>query len=176
MTFSAGVAVAHYKTPLSFVLNEARKAEKRAKSKDSGGRKTLALTVLKRSGEIHQSHFKWYGENHKFLLDDFRVIVEALNTKTSSNKFITAFSEEFTPIVTEKTFGRDNKELIKLELSRLLKDNNLSKDQEQNSVIRLIDHFMSDRGRLQDFIYLLNIADFISREIGKLQKPAELCQ
>lgn len=176
MTFSAGVAVAHYKTPLSFVLNEARKAEKRAKSKDTGGRKTLALTVLKRSGEIHQSHFKWYGENHKFLLDDFRVIVEALNTKTSSNKFITAFSEEFTPIVTEKTFGRDNKELIKLELSRLLKDNNLSKDQEQNSVIRLIDHFISDRGRLQDFIYLLNIADFISREIGKLQKPAELCQ
>lgn len=176
MTFSAGIAVAHYKTPLSFVLNEARKAEKRAKSQDAGGRKALALTVLKRSGEIHQSHFKWYDESHNFLVDDFRVIVEALNTKTSSNKFITAFSEEFGPIVTEKTFGRDNKELIQLELSRLLKDNNLSKDQEQNSVLRLMDYFISDRGRLQDFIYLLNIADFISREIGKLKKPAELCQ
>jgi len=177
MTFSAGVAVAHYKTPLSFVLNEARKAEKRAKSKDAGGRNAIAFTVLKRSGEIHQSHLKWhYDEQRNFLMDDFRVIVEALNTKTSSNKFITAFSEEFGPVVTEKTFGRDNKELIKLELSRLLKDNDLSKDQEQNSVLRLMDYFMSDRGRLQDFIYLLNIADFISREIGKLQKSAELCQ
>jgi CRISPR-associated protein Cmr2 len=176
MSFSAGVAVTHYKTPLSFVLNEARKAEKRAKSKDAGGRNAIAVTVLKRSGEVHQSHLKWYDVENNYLLDDFEVIVEALNTKTSSNKFITAFSEEFSPIVTEKSFGRDNKELIKIELSRLLKDNNLSKDKEQNSVLRLMDYFISDRGRLQDFIYLLNIADFISREIGELQKPAELCQ
>ncbi len=176
MTFSAGVAIAHYKTPLSYVLNEARQAERRAKAREIGGRDTIALTILKRSGEIHKSNFKWYDKQKNFLLGDFCVIVEALNTKASSNKFITAFSEEFSPIVTEKTFGRDNKELIELELSRLLKDNNLSKVQEQKSVLRLMDYFMSDRGRLQDFIYLLNIADFISREIGKLQKPVELCQ
>lgn len=171
MTFSAGVAVAHYKTPLSFTLNEARKAEKRAKNKDSGDRKALALTILKRSGEIHQSYFKWYDENQNFLVDDFRVIVEALNTKTSSNKFITAFSREFSPVtVTGKHFGMPIK-LIEHELGRLLFENKVP--ELEGAAFKLLHHIYSSRGQLDNFIALLNIADFLARETASFQNKAD---
>lgn len=171
MTFSAGVAVAHYKTPLSFTLNEARKAEKRAKNKDSGDRKALALTILKRSGEIHQSYFKWYDDNQNFLVDDFRVIVEALNTKTSSNKFITAFSREFSPVtVLGKHFGMPI-ELIEHELGRLLFENKVP--ELEGATFKLLHHIYSSRGQLDNFIALLNIADFLARETASFQNKAD---
>lgn len=170
MTFSAGVAFAHYKAPLSFVLNEARKAEKRAKNKDSGGRKAIAFTVLKRSGEIHQSHFKWYDENYNFLVDDFRFIVEALNTKTSSNKFITAFSKEFSPvIISGKNLGMSI-DLVEHELGRLLFENKIP--ELNGAVFNLLRHIYSSRGQLDNFVALLNIADFLARETTSFQNKA----
>lgn len=164
MTFSAGVAIAHYKTPLSYVLSEAREAEKRAKHRDVGGREAIAITVLKRSGEIHQSHFKWYDQQKNFLLDDFSVVVEALNTKASSNKFITAFSEEFSPItVAGENLGMPM-DLFETELIRLLYENKVVEIKE--AVFRLIRHIYTPKRQLDNFISLLNIADFIARETG----------
>jgi CRISPR-associated protein Cmr2 len=171
MTFSAGVAVAHYKTPLSFVLNEARKAEKRAKNKDAGGRKALALTLLKRSGEIHQSHFKWHDGNQNFLVDDIRVIVEALNTKTSSNKFITAFSAEFSPITIPGVNLGIPIDLMEQELSRLLFENKVL--ELKGAVLNFLKHMYSSKGQLDNFIALLNIADFLARETADFKNKAD---
>lgn len=164
MTFSAGVAIAHYKTPLSYVLNEARSAGKRAKHKDGGNRKALAITVLKRSGEIHKSVFNWNNGSGCFLLDSLVAITRALNEKASSNKFITAFSEEFLPVINDKNFN-DISSLLELEIGRLLKDNQVLYIREHVTI--LLNAFMAKNGKLQDFIYLLNISDFISREIGQ---------
>ena len=166
MTFSAGVAIAHYKTPLSFVLTEARKAEKTAK--DKANRNSVAITVLKRSGEIHQSYFKWMDNSDTYLPDDLAAIISALNTKVSSNKFITSFTKLFLPVIKEGHIGIDD-QLIKSELSRLLKDNKVENIEE--NTITLFNHFYSDKGRLEDFIYLLNIADFIGREINSPHNP-----
>lgn len=165
MTFSAGVAIAHYKTPLSYVLNEARSAEKNAKHKNGGNRNALAITVLKRSGEIHKSVFNWKDSSNGFLLDNLAAITRALNEKTSSNKFITAFSEEFLPVINDKNFN-DISSLLELEIGRLLKDNQVLYIKEY--VNTLLNAFMVKSGNLQDFIYLLNISDFMSREIGQL--------
>ncbi len=52
VTLSAGIAFCHYKTPLSRLLTEARRAEHRAK--EELGRDALAITIVKRSGEIAQ--------------------------------------------------------------------------------------------------------------------------
>ncbi|MGB0524168.1 MAG: type III-B CRISPR-associated protein Cas10/Cmr2 [Flammeovirgaceae bacterium] len=57
MSFSAGIAIAHYKTPLGVVLDAARAAEKVAKK--DGGRNAFAISVLKRSGEQLLSYWKW---------------------------------------------------------------------------------------------------------------------
>lgn len=164
MTFSAGVAIAHYKTPLSYVLNEARSAEKNAKHKNGGNRNALAITVLKRSGEIHKSVFNWKDSSGGFLLDNLAAITRTLNEKTSSNKFITAFSEEFLPVINDSNFGYYSN-LLEIEIGRLLKDNQVLFIKEHVST--LLKAFLEKRGRLQDFIFLLNISDFISREIGQ---------
>ena len=53
MTFSAGITVAHYKTPLSEVLKWSRSMEKEAK--DTDNKDAFGLAVLKHSGEIHKT-------------------------------------------------------------------------------------------------------------------------
>ncbi len=171
MTFSAGVAVAHYKTPLSYVLSEARKAEKRAKSKEGGNRKAIALTVLKRSGEIHQCQFKWKDDDGRLLLKDFAVIVDALNTKASSNKFITSFSKEFRPVTIPGVNLGIPIELISQELNRLLYENNIPEVKE--AVFHLLQYLYAPKRQLDNFISLLNIADFLAREVGKYQTTSD---
>jgi len=52
---SVGICMAHFKSPLQDVIREAQHAQKRAKSKpeDGGyGRSAVAVTLMKRSGEI----------------------------------------------------------------------------------------------------------------------------
>jgi CRISPR-associated protein Cmr2 len=58
-TFSMGIVIAHYKTPLSIVLQTARNMEKLAKRKEGGNRNAFAIAALKHSGENHQAYFNW---------------------------------------------------------------------------------------------------------------------
>jgi CRISPR-associated protein Cmr2 len=55
-TASAGLVIAHAMTPLSRVLGEARRAEKQAKN---AGRNALAITVMKRAGNIATAVGRW---------------------------------------------------------------------------------------------------------------------
>ncbi len=54
---SCGICISHYKTPLSETLRWARTIEKEAKKID--GKNAFAIAVLKRSGEIRETAFKW---------------------------------------------------------------------------------------------------------------------
>jgi hypothetical protein len=56
-TASAGVAVFHHKWPLSRALAEARAAEERAK--ETLGRNALAISILRRSGQITRTGLKF---------------------------------------------------------------------------------------------------------------------
>lgn len=56
LTFSAGLVIAHYKDPLSHVLETARRVEKEAKE---SGRNALGVAVLKRSGEAVEAVLAW---------------------------------------------------------------------------------------------------------------------
>ena len=68
LTFSAGVVLAHVKTPLHVALSWAREMEKKAKNIDTGKhnpdqnstKNAFAIAVLKRSGEIHECIYRWY--------------------------------------------------------------------------------------------------------------------
>ncbi len=68
-TASAGLVIAHAMTPLSRVLAEARKAEKKAKSFKGGERNALAITVMKRSGNVATAVGQW----PKFAVEDGQV-------------------------------------------------------------------------------------------------------
>ena len=54
---SAGIAIAHFKAPLQDVVQEARLAEKRAKQEL--GRGAVAMSLIKRSGEMLHWGCKW---------------------------------------------------------------------------------------------------------------------
>ncbi|MEM7374526.1 MAG: type III-B CRISPR-associated protein Cas10/Cmr2 [Bacteroidota bacterium] len=59
LTFSAGVAVAHYKNPLNIVVQAAKNAEKDAKGlRDE--KDAFTIHVLKRSGEHRASTLPWH--------------------------------------------------------------------------------------------------------------------
>jgi CRISPR-associated protein Cmr2 len=68
-SMSGGIVVAHYKEDLRFAMNEARAAEKEAKS---AGRDALTLRVLRRSGE-HTSVVLGWDQTHELdaLVDQF---------------------------------------------------------------------------------------------------------
>lgn len=60
---SIGIAIAHQKSPLQDVVRAAQAAEKRAKNQL--GRAAVALTILKRSGEILEWGCKWSADHKK---------------------------------------------------------------------------------------------------------------
>ncbi len=86
-TISAGIAVAHYKTPLGVVLQKAREMERKAK--DAAGRDAFSIAVLKHSGESHEACLKW--DN----LGALKKIDEQLSKKNFSKKFIVNLEKEF---------------------------------------------------------------------------------
>jgi CRISPR-associated protein Cmr2 len=159
-TFSAGVVIAHYKTPLNYVLAQARAAEHTAKEND---RDSVAITVLKRSGEIHRTCFKWYNDKI-FLFGNLWNIVLQLKKGDISNKFITNFEREFSPVIGESENAGLNVEILRLELKRLISNDHIYKDVEN----LLTEFSRNNKNKIRDFIFALNIADFISREINLL--------
>ncbi len=78
---SVGIAIAHFKAPLQDVVREARRAETRAKH--GLGRKAVAVTLVKRSGEIHYWGTRW----HDGGLELFNCFLVALDRDIVSSKF-----------------------------------------------------------------------------------------
>jgi CRISPR-associated protein Cmr2 len=83
---SAGIAMAHFKSPLQDVVRAAQRAEKRAKGgiKDGGlDRSAVAVTLMKRSGETIEWGCKWAGGG----LEAFDGMLSAIAKNRVSAKF-----------------------------------------------------------------------------------------
>jgi CRISPR-associated protein Cmr2 len=78
---SAGIAIAHFTSPLQDVVRAARQAENRAK--DVSGKAAMAVSLLKRSGEITEWTCKWDSGGLKALA----AIIEAIQSGVVSSKF-----------------------------------------------------------------------------------------
>ncbi len=94
---SVGVAIAHFKSPLQDVVRAAREAERRAKSQL--GRKAVAVSLFKRSGEILKWGCKWVGGG----LDLYRAMADALALDQLSGKFPYRLVESLNPYLTQQT-------------------------------------------------------------------------
>ena len=93
---SVGIAIAHFKAPLQDVVRAAQAAEKRAK-KDLG-RSAVAVTLMKRSGEIIEWGTKWDGG-----LELYRRMALAMEADQLSGKFPHRLAELLEAYVTETT-------------------------------------------------------------------------
>lgn len=172
ITFSAGIAIAHYKTPLSFVLGEARKAEHTAK--EEGDRNAFAITVLKRSGEIKQAYQK-FGDDSKNNknLELLQNLLEYRQSGTVTRTFINNFAAEFKPLIEDGKTKNLLNAAVKKEFVRLLfkATENTSKLKEnfKKDLFALSKVYKNEMANVKydNFIDILLIIDFISREINK---------
>jgi CRISPR-associated protein Cmr2 len=170
---SIGVAIAHYKTPLPETLKWARNMEDEAKSIDSN-KDAVAIAVLKHSGEIRKTVFKFQYNLHSIIEILDELIMSLKQDKLTkqnkfSNTFIKNLSIEFRPIMDEKKI-HENNSLIKTEMNRLIgKSCMLSKksDGTKNEINNLTEKLYilyANSKSFDNFLFALDIVDFMKRE------------
>ena len=94
---SVGIAIAHFKAPLQDVVRAAQAAEKRAKKQL--GRRSVAVTLLKRSGEILEWGCQWSSGGLELL----NAVQNALAAEALSAKFPHRVVELLEPYQTQPT-------------------------------------------------------------------------
>ena len=171
-TASAGVCIAHCKVPLGDVLNRARAMEQEAKSVD--GKNALGIALLKHSGNISQTVFKWkYKVENAENINMIKVsqnLVELIQTGEVSKKFIYTFRDVFTPL-TDRGGLLELPGIVESELERLIRRATSEKVRSDSEIQQRIDKNVQDLTALlanklikfDDFICFLEIANFIAR-------------
>ncbi|MCB9293458.1 MAG: type III-B CRISPR-associated protein Cas10/Cmr2 [Lewinellaceae bacterium] len=188
LTFSAGILIAHYKTPYSEVLKKAREIEKKAKKE--GGRNAFCITVIKHSGEVQEAIFKWdISENAKLSSsgcanwDALAHIVKELDEDEGhfSTKFIQNLASEFfqltgTDLYDLDTTSRDTRHLenaLAFEMKRLIgramdkKENTKTDEECRNDLWKSVKTLWDNApkpNKVRHFIHALQIADFLTRK------------
>lgn len=163
-TFSAGITIAHYKTPLSIVLKKAREMEHIAKEK--GDRDAFAIAALKHSGESHKTVFKWKN------LQNLEYIHKQLQEENFSNTFIKNIQLELRDF--ESDFAKDKQKdflqgglgekIAKKEIGRLVKRSKIPTadlDKMHENVVTIFE----ESKNFKNFSEALNIIQFIKRQI-----------
>ncbi len=177
-TASAGIVIAHYKTPLNTTLRKAREMESVAK--ETGQRNAFALSVLKHSGETLSTVYKWRYDNAD-PISLMKELYEEINTNRHySTTFIHMLREEFQKLInTAGQMGTLNIEMVKAELKRLLgracmmekQDGESGQDYRtrktgsiNNFTNKLYSLFRTDRN-LENLLSLLEVIDFMTRKV-----------
>jgi len=177
LTFSAGIVIAHYKDPLSLVLDWVNKLEEEAKDLD--GKNAFGIAVLKRSGEIRKAVYKW--DKLEYIQEIYKSVVEREEFNSS---FITKLEESFKKIfinfylyddknlerIKEEIELEEEQNFILVESKRVLRrSSNISDKKERKKAMnsigthlnQIIDYKNYD---LQNFFGILNIIKFLEKE------------
>ncbi len=172
-TASAGVCIAHCKAPLGDVLHRARTMERAAKSVD--GKDALGIALLKHSGNISQTVFKWeYKDGDGKNIDMVTVsqnLVRLIKTGEVSKKFMYAFRDVFTRL-TDLDGGLELPGIVKSELERLIWRAASEKVRSDAAIQKRITKNVKDLTALlakkwmkfNDVISFLEIINFIAQE------------
>lgn len=177
-TFSAGIVIAHYKTPLSIVLDKARVMQKLAKSHKGGDRNAFSISVLKKSGESHETFFRWELAQGLKYWTAIERLVGYFEDGYCSDTFARNLAREFLSLQDGNGNITDSG-MVKSELSRLVKRSmtekgkNAGKTEEvQNAVETLMISNKRIEGnfKLKLLTEAINIALFLKRN-RKIQQP-----
>lgn len=162
LTFSAGVVIAHVKTPLSVVLEMARKAEHKAK--EFPDKDAFCIKIARRSGEITEFVLPFN------TLNDFDSLVKVIEEYDLSVKFTYTLGSELGRIA-EKDDAKLNKEIFLAEARRIITHSEFKDkdkiDETVNTLKRLSEVEGNEKFNLENMLMCLNGAAFIARERGR---------
>jgi CRISPR-associated protein Cmr2 len=160
LTYSIGIIIAHYKEPLHISSSRVRKLLILAKNIDNK-KNGLTFSVLKHSGEIVETTFKNTIEN----ISKLSKIMELIENDFS-DKFIINLELEFRSLVDEDEKLIVAKDILKLELHRLIKRALIDKEETKKveELYMLLESFIEHR-KINHFFHLLNIARFFKRNL-----------
>jgi CRISPR-associated protein Cmr2 len=189
LTFSAGIVIAHYKTPFSEVLKTARDMEKKAKKENEGQRNAFGITVLKKSGEIQESIFHWDADEKSARTasnwNALAHIVKSIDAEggSFSNKFIQNLSYIFGQLtgsdlhpINDKSRNKEAlQKALELEMERFIKRSYKFEGQETASAekadliaaVRALWANTKGPNKARYFIHALHIVDFLTRKTQK---------
>ncbi|MBN1800546.1 MAG: type III-B CRISPR-associated protein Cas10/Cmr2 [Candidatus Lokiarchaeota archaeon] len=190
-TPSCGICIAHYKEPLSKVIEMARKMEhhaKQAQDKDS-----VSIAVIKHSGETLTSRFKWkYSEegeiNELRVLELLKDLTWALKDGIFSNTFINGYLSEFWWITEESKKEENVFSLIKEEFKRLLyrsvlmnrDKNGITREDLKNEEHEVNQKYLTpliklmESSKLEDFNHFLRSCDFLKSNYQSFKQIHEV--
>lgn len=171
ISFSAGICVAHYKEPLSLVLQEAKEAQKTAKKLDK--KDAFAIAVIKGSGESHTTALP-FGDNSENV-EKLQGLTHSIIRKDFSTNFIKTMRLEFERVMDFQGDQATFEEVFKVELKRLLQRaarKEWSKERKKQEAENMTDTLMELFGvrNTENFFQMLHIADFFQREMDMPQK------
>ncbi|MCP4112965.1 MAG: type III-B CRISPR-associated protein Cas10/Cmr2, partial [Desulfobacteraceae bacterium] len=168
LTFSAGIAVAHYKTPLSAALNWAWKMKKQAKEMDDR-KDAFAIAVLKRSGETDKTVYKW---EKGTWLSVFDSMLEQFRNDHFSSKFIYNMDREFRRMTDPDGKLSICPDMVTAEIKRLTGRACKMKTDDKESMIKEMTEntntlYLKSPRSFENFLSALNIIDFLERKATK---------
>ena len=160
VTLSAGIVVAHIKTPLSEVLRWAHESEEKAKVYNNTQKDAYCLTILKHSGEISQYC-------HSFTLGDengisvLQGLIDTVVKKDVSTSFIYQLMGEFERIISDNW-----REMVLIEARRLLARSDTPHN-DAGHILGFLNTLINKGGdSKEDFLNLLGSVAFIARQRG----------
>lgn len=142
---SAGIAIAHFKSPLQDLIREAKLAEKRAKN--TVGRPAFSITMMKRSGEIEYWGDKW--ERGGLVLHE--AIAQAMADGRLSGRFPHRVCALLEPYLTTRTSTRQRdaanfkaREIIEREFAHALERH--SQGSGASDLLESLTHYLTAMG------------------------------
>lgn len=167
LTFSAGIAIAHYKAPLGEVLNYARKMEHKAKEQD--GKNAFGIAVMKQSGEIHETVLPWKNYllssprkgdwNTSYLANTYKMLQQGVSPSfiNNLNEILSVWDNQ------ADSFMKQSEYEIKRCINR--SSNGIAVDELISSITELYKQIAVRNNSNTHFINALNIVDFINRKL-----------
>ncbi len=191
-TFSCGVVIAHYKQPLSDVVQWTKMMEKSAKEiqhsffKVSTAKNALALAVMKHSGEMHQALLSWRlimefpDHSDSKDINPLQLLFTALADQEFSDKFIHRLDQAISPLMDKKghvLYEYEKLEaIVAVELKRLLRraynipiDKSLDIDHKEERVNQLHGAIMHVLGQTNgwNLLQTLHLVNFLARLVRR---------
>jgi len=174
---SAGIVIAHYKTPLKLVIDKVRQMEKKAKEFDEAEKNSFGLALMKHSGDVKEFCCKWKKdgidmiEYIKKLSEYFRETNNPRLSKTFPYKLYQSLSRlknrngNFT--LSEGIFDSE----LKRNLTRFIEAENKEQRKEAlNELTEILNSLFWHSGigsNIDKFTNLIEIARFITLKEGR---------
>ena len=165
-TASAGVCIAHNKTPLGDVLQQARRMEKAAKNE--GERDALGISLFKRSGNISSVITKWKHRNLDVLAVSEDDLIRLLLDDEVSKRFLYDFRKTFVRLIEDKDdYRKLGHRLIQTEFCRIVERAHAANGplpERSQQTIESLTQLMHDIQPFSHFLGYLEIVNFIARQ------------